>query len=59
MLYHLLRAFAPRPDSDEGATAVEYALLVGLIAVVVIAGVTLLGGSLDAKFTEIAGEIGA
>jgi pilus assembly protein Flp/PilA len=59
MLYHLLRTFARRPESDEGATAVEYALLVGLITVVVITGVTLLGGDIDATFTEIAGEIGA
>ena len=38
---------------DRGATAVEYGLLVGLIAVVIIAAVTLLGTELRALFTAI------
>jgi pilus assembly protein Flp/PilA len=50
MLITLLRALARRrtlPD-DEGATAVEYALLIGLIAVIIISSVTLLRGNIDA-----------
>ena len=35
---------------DRGATAVEYGLLVGLIAVVIIAAVTLLGARLNVLF---------
>jgi pilus assembly protein Flp/PilA len=42
---------------DRGATAVEYGLLVGLIAVVIIVGVTLLGTKLLALFNGIAGSI--
>ena len=42
---------------DRGASAVEYGLLVALIAVVIIAGVTLLGTNLAAKFNQIAGAI--
>jgi pilus assembly protein Flp/PilA len=38
---------------DRGATAVEYGLLVGLIAVVIIVGVTLLGTKLLALFNNI------
>jgi pilus assembly protein Flp/PilA len=38
---------------DRGATAVEYGLLVGLIAVVIIAAVTLLGTELDRLFDLI------
>ncbi|RWR25075.1 Flp family type IVb pilin [Agrococcus lahaulensis] len=38
---------------DRGATAVEYGLLVGLIAVVIIAAVILLGEQLEALFTDI------
>jgi pilus assembly protein Flp/PilA len=38
---------------DRGATAVEYGLLVGLIAVVIIAAVTLLGTQLKGMFTAI------
>ena len=42
---------------DRGATAVEYGLLVGLIAVIIIAGVSLLGTKLLALFNGIAGSI--
>lgn len=40
--------------SEEGATAVEYALIVALIAVVIIAAVTLLGGNLSSIFHTVA-----
>ena len=42
-----------RVREEKGATAVEYGLLVGLIAVAIIATVTLLGGQLNTLFTEI------
>ena len=38
---------------EKGATAVEYGLMVGLIAVAIIATVILLGDQLNALFTEI------
>ena len=38
---------------DRGATAVEYGLLVGLIAVVIIVAVTALGNQLDSLFDQI------
>ena len=42
---------------EEGATLVEYVLLVALIAVVCIAAVTLLGKSASGKFTtELSSE---
>lgn len=40
-------------DREEGAAAVEYGLLVGLIAVAIIVTVTLLGGQLNAMFTTV------
>ena len=43
--------------NDRGATAVEYGLMVGLIAIVIIAGVSLLGDNLLAMFNDIAGEL--
>lgn len=46
-------------NEEEGATAVEYGLMVSLIAVVIIAGVTLLGANLLALFNGIAGHINA
>ncbi|HVI35658.1 MAG TPA: Flp family type IVb pilin [Gaiellales bacterium] len=42
---------------EKGATAVEYGLMVGLIAVVIIAAVTLLGDNLKAMFNDIAGSV--
>jgi len=38
---------------EAGASLVEYALLVALIAIVCIAGVTALGTSISTKFTDI------
>ena len=43
--------------SDEGATAVEYGLMVALIAVVIIAAVTLIGTQLNANFQHVANSI--
>ena len=40
-------------SKDRGATAVEYGLLVGLIAVVIIVAVTALGNELAALFNAI------
>ena len=42
---------------EKGATAVEYGLMVGLIAVVIIAAVTLLGTELRGLFNSIAGDL--
>ena len=38
---------------EEGATAVEYGLMVALIAVVIIGAVTLLGGRLNDIFSNV------
>ena len=45
-------------NDEEGATAIEYGLIAGLIAVGIIAGATLLGSSLDKLFTDIATKLG-
>jgi pilus assembly protein Flp/PilA len=42
---------------EDGVTAIEYGLIAALIAVVIIAGTTLVGKSLDAKFTTISGAV--
>lgn len=44
-------------DEEEGATAVEYGLMVALIAIVIITAVGLLGTNLEALFNDIAGKI--
>ena len=43
-------------NNQWGASAVEYALLVSLIAVAIIASVTLLGNKIKGVFTLIAGK---
>ena len=43
--------------SERGASLVEYALLLALIAVVCIAAVTLLGGSARDKFSSVGSSI--
>jgi pilus assembly protein Flp/PilA len=47
-----LQARLTRRD-DEGATAVEYGLLVTLIAVAIIAGATAFGGKLGTMFDSV------
>ena len=44
-------------DSERGASLVEYALLVALIAVVCIAAVTTLGQSASSKFSTVGASI--
>ena len=38
---------------EKGATAVEYGIMVALIAVVIIVAVTLLGGNLNSMFNDV------
>ena len=46
------RFFARFLKEEKGATAVEYGLMVGLIAVVILAAVTTLGSTISLKFEE-------
>ncbi|AVM63857.1 Flp family type IVb pilin [Dietzia sp. oral taxon 368] len=52
--------FSDRLDNrkDRGATAVEYGLMVGLIAVAIIATVFLLGDNLSDLFSGVAEDVG-
>lgn len=43
--------------SDRGATAVEYGLIVALIALAIITAVTLVGTNLDALFTSVGNSV--
>ena len=56
--YQFLAAWArAQAKTERGASLVEYALLVALIAVVCIAAVTLLGSAAEDKFSSIATTI--
>ena len=53
-----LSAFATRLCRDQrGATAVEYGIMVSLIAVVIIVAVGLLGGQLNSAFESVSCSI--
>jgi pilus assembly protein Flp/PilA len=43
--------------NERGAAAVEYGLLVGLIAVAIIAAVLALGGKLDTLFDDVTAKL--
>lgn len=45
-------------ESEKGATATEYGLLVGLIALIIVVGVGLFGKALDTFFTDLATTVG-
>ena len=53
----MTNVFARFVKDESGATAIEYGLIAGLIAVVIIGGATLLGENLDAMFRRIAGTL--
>ena len=53
MLQHL-KTFM---HDEEGASAVEYGLLVALIAAVIIAAVAAIGTNMSAKFTTVADKL--
>ena len=44
-------------EGEDGATAVEYALMIGLIAVAIIATVALMGDQLSVLFDHVADEL--
>jgi pilus assembly protein Flp/PilA len=44
-------------ESESGVTAIEYGLIAALVAVAIIAGITLLGGNLNTLFTGVAGKV--
>jgi len=48
---------ASRLRREGGATAVEYALMVALIAVVIIVAVAALGGKLSTTFQDVANAV--
>ena len=44
-------------DDEDGATMVEYGLLIALIAMVALVGVSTLGTNLQTLFTNVGGSI--
>ena len=44
-------------NDESGATAIEYGLIAGLVAVAIIAALTALGGSLNTLFGNVSDEL--
>ena len=57
MLKALVRLQTRISTRDRGATAVEYGLMVALIAIVIIGAVALLGGKLSTLFSSVSGSV--
>jgi len=57
-MLQLITFFQSRLAREDGATAVEYGLMVALIAVVIIGAVVILGNNLDSTFTTVGEEVG-
>ena len=56
-LYRWVQARYNELQNERGATAVEYGLMVALIAAVIIAVVTLLGGDVSGAFQKVVDAI--
>ncbi|WP_428377995.1 Flp family type IVb pilin [Lichenicoccus sp.] len=56
MIQYLKTWLQLKPD-ERAVTALEYALIAGLIAVVIIGAVTTLGTNMSAVFTKVASSI--
>ena len=60
-MFNILNGFitmvAVRLRREEGQTMAEYGILLGVIALVVVAVAVLLGGSISALFNNVAGKV--
>lgn len=56
-LYALMFALTAPRDEEKGATAVEYGLLVTVIALAIIVGMTALAGGLNGMFNNAANAL--
>ena len=57
MIKHIAKFQTTMATRERGATAVEYGLMVALIAIVIIGAVTLLGTRLNGLFGTVASSV--
>ncbi|PMS38660.1 pilus assembly protein Flp/PilA [Trinickia symbiotica] len=56
-MHALLSILRPLLDEDEGATMVEYGLMIALIAISAVAGVTIFGSAVEQLYQNILDDI--
>ncbi len=56
-MFEYVRALAGQRLGNRGVTAVEYGIMAALIATILVAAVTTLGGGLTTAFASIAGHL--
>ncbi len=54
-----MKKFISLMKDESGATAIEYGLIAALVAVAIIAAISLLGTQLSNTFNKVAGNLGA
>ncbi len=54
---NMMKDMIKKLKDEKGATAVEYGVMVALIAVAIIAAVTLVGTNLNGVFTSVSGAL--
>jgi pilus assembly protein Flp/PilA len=57
MLVNYIRTALALKTDERAVTAIEYALIAALIAVVIIGAVTSLGGGVSSTFNKVASEL--
>jgi pilus assembly protein Flp/PilA len=57
MKYTTSRLIKSLSKNEDGATAIEYGLIAGLVAIIIITGLTLLGGDLSNMFSQVANAL--
>jgi Flp pilus assembly pilin Flp len=57
ILDQVIRRFAGLGDRESGQTMAEYAILITVIAIVVLAAAVFLGNSISSIFSSLAGNI--
>lgn len=57
MLKHIVAAQSALLRNDKGVTAIEYGLIAGLVAIVIIVALTAVGGNLTTKFQDVANAL--
>jgi pilus assembly protein Flp/PilA len=54
-MFQILKSFW---SEEDGAAAIEYALIAALIAIAIVAGATLLGGNMNTFFNDLGVYVG-